>query len=200
MESVTMSLLRKAWSKVEFLTTGRRSWQGLEYFDESWKKRIEEMASYISPGESVIDLGCGKMWLKPLLKNHSYHGVDYKRRDEDTIVADFNNHEFPDMVADVAFVSGALEYVEDYEWFIRQVCSHSSRCILSYCTTEQYPDLKSRKEKAWKSHLSRSFLLELFTKNGMCLDAENTAVAQNPIFVFSKREKESLRRDRSDGQ
>lgn len=186
MESV-MSTLTKIWGRFETLTMRQRSWEKLEYFDESWKKRIEEMACFISPGESVIDLGCGQMWLRPLLKNNQYHGVDYKLRDETTVVANFNNHEFPDIQADVAFVSGALEYVEDYAWFVRQVCSRSKRCIVSYCTTEHFPDFKDRSRKAWKSHLSRSALLELFKKNGMHLDAESAAVPQNPIFVFSKR-------------
>lgn len=144
------------------------------------------MASFISPSDSVIDLGCGKMWLRSHLNGNAYYAVDYKQRDDNTVVADFNKHEFPNLVADVAFISGALEYVEDCEWFVRQVCSCSKRCIVSYCTTEYYPVLSKRTLKAWKSHLSRSALLELFAKNGMRLEAESTAVAQNPIFVFSK--------------
>jgi hypothetical protein len=191
--------LRRVRDTVDSLTRRYRSWEELEYFDESWRTRIEEMAKFIAPGESVIDLGCGKMWLKPLLKNNTYHPVDYKHRDESTVVANFNSHEYPDIKADVAFVSGTLEYVQDYEWFVGQVCLRSRRCIVSYCTTECYPDLNVRNRKAWKNHLSRSTLLELFTKNEMHLDAESNAVAQNPIFVFSKRERESVQRGQSDG-
>jgi hypothetical protein len=179
-------LLRRVRGRLKSLTRRNRSWQELEYFDESWKKRIEVMASFIAPGESVIDLGCGKMWLKPLLKNNTYWPVDYCRRDESTVLANFNRHQYPDIRADVAFLSGTLEYIEDYEWFVRQVSSRASRCIVSYCTTESYPDLKLRIRKAWKSHLSRSTLIRLFAKNGMHIDAECTAVAENPIFVFSR--------------
>jgi hypothetical protein len=195
-----MSAAKRVWRKMESLAGRDRFWEELEYFDESWKKRIEEMARFIAPGESVIDLGCGKMWLKPLLKNNVYHPVDYKRRDELTVVANFNGHEYPDIGADVAFVSGTLEYIEDYEWFVRQICSRSKRCILSYCTTECYPDLKVRSQKAWKSHLSRSTLLGVFTKSGMDLDAESGVVAQNPIFVFSRQKRESMRADQSGGE
>ncbi|MBZ5573685.1 MAG: hypothetical protein LAO09_17610 [Acidobacteriia bacterium] len=189
MNGVT-NALRRVRSGIELLTGCYRSWEELEYFDESWKNRIEEMARFIAPGESVIDLGCGKMWLKPLLKNNIYHPVDYKRRDESTVVANFNRHEYPDIVADVAFLSGTLEYIEDSDWFVRQICSRSKKCVVSYCTTECYPDLKVRNRKAWKSHLSRCGLLELFAKNGMDLDSESGVVAQNPIFVFSKRKGE----------
>lgn len=181
-----ISVLRKVRRGAELLTGSERSWQQLEYFSESWKGRIEEMARFISPGETVVDLGCGKMWLRPLLKNNPYRGVDYKQRDASTTVADFNKHEYPDIHSDVAFVSGTLEYVEDYHWFVRQVCSHSKKCIVSYCTTEHYPDLKVRQQKAWKNHLSRSALLQAFLDSGMRLEAESTAVAQNPVFVFSR--------------
>lgn len=194
-----MAGLKIVWSKFKSMARGKRSWEELEYFDESWKKRIEQMASYIVPGESVIDLGCGKMWLKPLLSNSIYYPVDYKRRDESTVVANLNGHEYPDIQADVAFVSGTLEYIEDYEWFVREVCSRSNKCIVSYCTTECFPDLNVRNQKAWKSHLSRSTLLRLFTKNGMHVDTESNAIARNPIFVFSKSKVGSAKVDQSSG-
>jgi hypothetical protein len=47
--------------------------------------------------------------------------------------------------------------------------------------------------------LSRSTLLELFKKNKMHLDVESNAVAQNPIFVFSKQERESEQPGQSGG-
>ena len=187
-----ISVIKRVRDRLESLIRRNRSWEKIEYFDHSWKKRIEVMASFIAPGESVIDLGCGKMWLKPLLNNNTYWPVDYKYRDESTVLANFNKHEYPDIRADVAFLSGTLEYIEDYEWFVRQVSSRSNRCIVSYCTTECYPDLKMRIRKAWKSHLSRSSLLGLFAKNGMHLDAESTVVAANPIFVFSRQESGSV--------
>lgn len=182
-----ISVLRKVRRGAELLAGSERSWERLEYFSESWKMRIEEMARFISPGESVVDLGCGKMWLRPLLKNNTYWGVDYKQRDANTTVVDFNKHEYPNIEAEVAFVSGTLEYIEDYEWFVRQVRLHSRKCIVSYCTTEQFPDLKMRKQKAWKNHLSRSALLQVFVENGMRLEAESVAVPQNPVFVFSRK-------------
>ena len=184
---ILLNFSRKLWSKIASWTGRDRSWQELEYFDESWKRRIEEMAKFIFPGESVVDLGCGRMWLKPLLRDNEYHPVDYTRRDATTVVANFNRHEYPDIVADVSFVSGTLEYIEDYEWFTKEICSRSKKCIVSYCTTECFPDLKVRSRKAWKSHLSRTTLIGLFIKYGMELAAESDVVTQNPIFVFSQR-------------
>jgi hypothetical protein len=186
MTSVSKTLER-VYDKVRWLAGKSRSWEVVEHFDEGWKKRIAEMARFIALGESVTDLGCGPMWLEPLLKDNAYYPVDYTPRDHRTEVADFNKHEFPPRLVDVAFVSGTLEYVEDYAWFIEQVSRHATRCILSYCTTECFPDLSTRKGKAWANHLSRSAVVELFAINGMDLEAESTSVPLNSIFVFSRR-------------
>jgi len=180
------SLTWKTLGRLLYFAGQDRSWANLEYFDETWKSRIQEMARFIRPGESVIDLGCGMMWLRPYLKDNVYHPVDYRRRDESTIVLDFNNHQFPPITTDVAFLSGTLEYIRDYEWFVNQVSRHCTRCIVSYCTTENYPDLNTRKNKAWQSHLTRAQLITLFTKNGMHLETESNQITHNPIFVFSK--------------
>ncbi len=154
------------------------------------------MASYISPKESVVDLGCGKMWLKECLKDNVYYPVDYTRRDAQTCVADFNKHEYPPTRSDVAFVSGALEYVVDYEWFVRQITQSSTKCILSYCTTEAYPDIKERERRAWKNHLTRAEIIDLFTRNGMELKCENGNIQGNRIFVFiSKGRKDEIGRE-----
>lgn len=161
-------------------------WEDLEYFDEGWKARIQEMARFIAPGESIVDLGCGRMWLKAFIDANSYCPVDYTRRDETTSVADFNKGEFPAIRADVAFVSGTLEYIENYSWFVRQISLHARRCIVSYCTTECYPDFRERRRRAWRNHLSRLALIQTFSECGMGLDAESITVPGNPIFVFSK--------------
>jgi hypothetical protein len=184
-----MSVLQKIRNSAGQLIGRQKSWEKVEYFEECWKMRIEEMARFIAPGESVVDLGCGQMWLKPLLKENEYHPVDYKQRDASVTVANFNSYEYPHFETDVAFVSGALEYVEDHQWFVRQIRLHSKRCILSYCTTENFPDLKLRKSKAWKNHLSRSEVLELFLANGMYVETESTVVPQNPVFVFARNDK-----------
>ncbi|HVU46971.1 MAG TPA: hypothetical protein VHD85_12630 [Terracidiphilus sp.] len=184
-----MSILRKIRNRAGLLIGRQKSWEKVEYFEECWKTRIREMARFIAPGESVVDLGCGQMWLRELLRDNEYHPVDYKQRDASVTVANFNSYEYPHLATDVAFVSGALEYIEDYQWFVRQICSHSKRCILSYCTTEIFPDLKMRRLKAWKNHLSQAEVVALFLANGMHMEAASTAVPQNPVFVFSRKDK-----------
>jgi len=188
MRSLT-NVLRTILSTVLSLAKPERCWEDLEYFDESWRKRIEEMARHIAPGESVMDLGCGRMWLKEFLKDNTYYPIDYKARDGETLVINFNKHEYPDRKVDVAVVSGTLEYIKDYSWFVRQMSLGCKRCIVSYCTTESYPDIGSRKRKAWKNHLSRAAVIELFANNGMDLVSEKAGVLNNHVFAFSRRDR-----------
>jgi len=161
-------------------------WKNIEYFDESWFDRIKLMSRYIPSRKSVMDLGCGKMWLKTMIPDSKYFPVDYKKRDDTTIVCDFNKHEFPDVSADVIFISGCLEYVEDYEWFIKEIGRCSQRCIVSYCTIESVPNTATRKKRAWKNNLKKEELIEIFNKNSMKVTIEDKFDESNDVFVFDK--------------
>jgi hypothetical protein len=164
-----------------------KTWENIEYFDESWKARISKMTNYISPGSSVLDLGCGKMWTREFIPADCiYIPVDYVRRDDHTIVCDFNKNEFPGSKADFAFVSGCLEYVKDYEWFIKQIANSSKKCILSYCTLEKFPDIKERENLTWVNNLKRDDVVKLFENNNFKLFNEDITESNNSIFVFHK--------------
>ena len=162
---------------------GKR-WQDMEYFDPKWTERIREMAKYITRGKSVIDLGCGKMWLKEYLHENPYFPVDYISRGDDTIICDFNKKQFPNIQTDIAFVSGALEYVVDTSWFVSEISMHSRECILSYCLKENFSDINFRKKQAWVNNFSRNEIVDLFRSFGFVLNSENTTTSKNSIFYF----------------
>jgi hypothetical protein len=115
-----------------------------------------------------------------------YVPVDYTDRGPGTVVCDFNKRQFPDIQADVAFVSGCLEYVEDYRWFAEQVAQHVTRCILSYCTTDAFPRLEERRQYAWVNALSRQQVIELFGQAGMRLLIETRYEQKTSVFVFGR--------------
>jgi hypothetical protein len=161
-------------------------WQYVERFEASWRERVELMARYIPEGASVLDLGCGPMWLREYLKNCRYFPVDYVSRGEDTIVCDFNKYEFPEVYADVAFVSGCLEYVKDYAWFISEIAKYCNSCTVSYCTVEHYPNVVDRRNAAWQHDLRRTDIVDEFQANGMMLVSETLSATHNSVFVFSR--------------
>jgi hypothetical protein len=165
---------------------GVKSWRDIEYFDPSWKRRIKEMAAYIPLGSSVLDLGCGKMWLRQYIPTSPYYPVDYKDRGPGTLVCDFNLGQFPVQNTDVAFASGALEYVGDLHWFISCISKYCNQCVISYCVLEDYPDLLFRRKQAWLNNYSRKEIIQLFIDAGFRLDAENQNINKNRIFYFVK--------------
>lgn len=161
------------------------NWKNFEYFDESWKIRIHEMASLIEDERVILDLGCGKMWLRgELSKDKTYVGCDYKKRSEDTIICDFNKGQFPQLSADLCFVSGVLEYIEDTNWFIKNVKRSSRSVIMSYCTTDLNPNLKIRKLNGWVNHFSLEELLNIMSSEGYILYKNLDPVLGNEMMKF----------------
>ena len=187
-----MKLTHRILSKLRQLARapfgrGQNNWSEIEYFNPEWRQRIQEMAQHIEDDESVVDLGCGQMWLRDFLApGNTYTGVDYRQRGEDTLVCDFNQGEFPDIHADTYFVSGCLEYVVDHEAFIGDISRHCRTCIISYCCVEDFANISLRRHRAWKNDLNRDQLVNVFEQFGMSLKTENKTDSKNSIFVFRR--------------
>lgn len=162
-----------------------------------WDRRVRMMAEMISEkSERIMDLGCGQMALKNYLRDGvNYHPVDYCRRNEDTIVCDFNKHEFPDILVDTVFASGILEHVEDYAWFITRMCKAASReIILSYVCTEEGENetVRSRIQNGyridWVNSLSMDTIVELFKNNNFLLKFKKPMGGEQYIMKFVRNE------------
>lgn len=164
-----------------------KKWKEAEYFDEKWKTRISAMSAFISPGNTVMDLGCGKMWLKEFLPvGCNYIPVDYTNRGAGTIVCNFNNKEFPEAKADIIFISGCLEYIKPYDWFIAKSCAASTKIILSYCCRNEFPSLSERRNNNWVNHLSAEELVSLFSKHNFRLTNTANIPSKDRVLVFEK--------------
>lgn len=161
-------------------------WQDIEYFDDAWRARIRQMAEFIPANATVMDLGCGPGWLREIVGARSYTGVDYLPRKEDTVVCDFNKRQFPEFRRDVAFVSGCLEYIDDYRWFIAQICDKAGMCILSYCPVEIHQDLAARRRAGWVNDLTLDDIKREFVRHSFRLSAETATPTGNAIMVFQR--------------
>ena len=164
---------------------GSVDWKDIEYFDETWKNRIRQMAAFVPPNSRVLDLGCGEMRLRGFLKDCVYIPVDYRARSPETIVCDFNRGEFPDVRADVSFVSGCLEYIENPAWFIGQIAIHSNICVISYCSIEHFNDPAERAALAWKNSFDAKDVVALFMAKNMRVTAQTfLPETRNTVFRF----------------
>ncbi|MGA2443394.1 MAG: methyltransferase domain-containing protein [Tepidisphaeraceae bacterium] len=132
-------------------------------FDEAWKARIAHLAEFVDTSGPVMDIGCGMMWLEPLLvRGNRYIPVDYVRRDHRTLLVDLNAQPLPEVEAEFAFMSGVLEYVHDVPRFLRQVMARRfRRILLSYCTLECWWKMPLRRSLNWVSHESLEDLLNV---------------------------------------
>jgi hypothetical protein len=163
------------------------TWARDERFEESWKLRIRRMATHLGNSRSVIDYGSGPEWLRESLPpGVEYFPCDYKRRSHSTIVCNFNDWEFPCVVADAGFVSGCLEYVVQPEWFIEQVSTHSELVVMSYCTTDAVSDIPHRRRLNWVNNLSEQRLIEICRSCKLQLTEVDRSMASGPIFVFRR--------------
>lgn len=174
-------------SKLQALLKRTKEWKDIEYFHDDWKERVKLMSQFITSGSSVMDLGCGKMWLNEYLKQEiTYIPVDYCKRSADTIVADFNKKQFPSVYVDNIFISGCLEYLNNPEWFIKKTAEYSRhKIILSYCILETHPKMDERKALNWKNHLKADYIIKQFQLSSFRLE-HRTIHDNNTIFVFTK--------------
>ena len=164
-------------------------WQDIEYFSDSWEKRIAYLSCYIDDKDTkVCDIGCGQGQLKKYLPSScQYIGVDYKKRQSVTYVCDLNrDFPQPDILDDVVFCSGSLEYIENIEAFVSYICKYAQKVICSYCDIEIHPDVQIRQKRGWVNHLSEEKLKSLFLQNGMNF-VEKGIVMKNSCFCFSKQ-------------
>lgn len=166
--------------------SSKKSWKEIEYFDESWKERIKNMSLFIpKETQTVMDLGCGKMWLKNYLSAEcKYYGIDYKDRGEGSEVYDLNKYQIPSLIVDVIFISGCLEYIEDYEWLIKEVVTKCKLCIISYCVLDTFSNIKERRSLTWVNDLTEIQLIHLFGKNKMKLTNKSKTKTDNCIYIF----------------
>ena len=180
---VPLAILRR-------LGVAKHTWKDVETFDESWRRRIQIMAGLVtSDARSILDVGCGRMWLREYLpRTCEYRGVDYVSRGDGCLVCDLNRHEFPPESVDVVFISGCLEYVEDYRWFLRTVAgSIRKQVILSYCVVDRFDNMPQRRASAWVSDLSEAMLLSECELAGLRLVTKAEAPSGDRIYVLEPK-------------
>ena len=164
------------------------AWSRFEYFEDRWEARVKFLASYLKDSDiKIMDLGCGQGKLSNYLSvNQEYIPVDYKDRGNNNIICDFNKYEFPNVMADVSFVSGVMEYVNDWQWFIERMCKCSRTVIVSYCSVETYGNPNVRRRVHWVNNLSIQEIIDEFKRNGFSMSLNLTFLEKTAIMKFCK--------------
>ena len=157
------------------------------------------MASKVCEWEKVVDVGCGNQQLKPIIFKMNpaaeYIGIDYLNHCKDTLVADFNKGEYPAVGADIAVLSGVIEYIypEMLELFFRNVCSTAPVVVLSYWSIDYLQDeiwwANGRRVRfeSWVNHLRIADIISLFCVNGFTIEEiKRYRDSSQYLMVFKK--------------
>ena len=166
-------------------SSDRSRWEKSESFRTNWKHRNAAIAARVAAKSSVLDLGCGEMFLREFLPaDCRYQPVDLVSRSPETIVCDFNNKELPPPARyDYVVCSGLLEYIHDVDWFVNNIVRYGRHFVVTYCSREQYPDRWFRLRNGWVNGFSADEVVALFVRAGVKLRF-HTEVELQHLFEF----------------
>jgi len=173
------------WLKYEYETRPK--------MDEShWVTRSKIVAGVIPAHARVIlDIGCGDMKLKQnIQKDQQYIGLDYKKRDKDTIVFNLNEQDLSeiDVGADTYVFAGVLEYVNDLERLISQMW-RAKYIVFSYSPLDYNLLFSTGRFPIFSNHFMISEILACFIKNGFALEHIETFFVDNNIICRMRNKK-----------
>lgn len=159
--------------------TERRSlierWADLSLPDAMpWQRRASIVGPLLADCDSVADLGCGVMLLRPFLRPGTrYVPVDIVARDEETVVVDLNQQPLPTLDVDGWAVVGLLEYLFDVPALFRALTG-------TVVTTYNPVDLNDRPrlENAWVNSYDTAGLESVFAATGWRIVVRETLGTQ----------------------
>jgi hypothetical protein len=152
---------------VRFGGTDRRRWRRIANFHDAWSTRHELMATWIRPGDVVIDLGSGPrrfaVHLPPACR---YVPVDLVSRGPGSVVRDLNREPLPDLRGDFVVMSGVLEYIHDLPRFLAGTVRLAPRAAASYACAETFSDLRARRANGWVNQCTEAELRRMLATAG----------------------------------
>ncbi|WP_281984334.1 methyltransferase domain-containing protein [Thalassorhabdomicrobium marinisediminis] len=105
-------------------------------FTDAWRPRARFAATYLEPGQTVADVGCGGMPLEEFLpEGCTYLPFDHVERDARTVVFDLDAPEsYPEFKADVVVLLGVLEHLKQPARALRLLRDNAPRMIVTFNT------------------------------------------------------------------
>jgi len=163
----------------------------------NWDERSRLAVQFVSPGATVLDLGCGPlMQVRDLLPpNCTYLPSDVVPRTpdpQDTYICDINGGLYPKVTApDVVMALGVAEYINDPVFFLTSVSRlyAPARFVLTYVVRSRLY------QKHDQLFLTKDYILRIMEKNGYRLiKIQNTVAGQarQHLFVWDYVGKEAM--------
>jgi tetratricopeptide (TPR) repeat protein len=166
--------LERRRNAVDAGRTDFERWADERQLERAWDARAQHAANYVPAGAAVLDLGCGRMALEEFLPaDCRYIPCDLVRRDERTILCDFNAAVYPDTQAsgaDLVSLLGVLEYIFDARAFLLHLRQWQRPIVMSYCATDGIGDRGQRRNLGWVNNFSHAELTSLLGEAGFSIE------------------------------
>lgn len=142
---------------------------------------------------AVADLGCGNERLHPLLRARygdrlTYQGYDLHPQGATSIRLDVAHDDLP--TADLTFVLGVVEYLEDPTTFLRRLARASSAAVVSYSVVDSAEPLtdEQRRARGWCHHYTGDSFAELLRAAGFALiDTKRVSRGRTQLWSCLRR-------------
>ncbi len=161
-------------------------WNKPEAYSPEWDARAAIAATLITPGLSVLDVGCGRMALQRLLPNGcTYIAADLTKWTPAVIVVDLNRGEFPPGAYDHIVMLGVLEYLHSPAGALAAARAGGGRLIVSYCHPNPGALIERRRRWRWINDLSEAEFAKM-------LSAAGWSVAARKIYKTTQAIREAV--------
>lgn len=99
-----------------------------------WDNRAKVIARWIPAGAHVLDMGCGNMLIEKYLKEPAdYIPCDIAKRDERTIVCDFDKFEYPPMRGEnLVLCLGVVNYLKHQKELLEHLCARGKSFLFTF--------------------------------------------------------------------
>lgn len=167
-------------------TTDKMRWSDPNSLHSEWSYRSERAATFIAPGSTLLDVGCGKMMIEGFLPERcTYIPHDVVRRDDRTRVHDLNANDRPAFEGATHISAlGVLEYMNEPEAFWAWLAEAKARVIFSYVTWNHGFPTDSRRAMGWFNDFTRDEIVAMAQRAGFKLISEEQIPPDNTLFVF----------------
>ena len=130
----------------------RRYWSAPENYDPAWDARARQAATFIAPGSSVLDLGCGpRMSLRNFLPTGCrYIPADLYPWTDEVVVCDLDRGEWPDGRFDCVTMLGLLTYLTEPALALRKANACTPLLVASFKDTAEARFPRMLHESGWE--------------------------------------------------
>lgn len=142
--------------------------------------------------KTVADYGAGQKYIKKYLPaSTEYYPIDYIDRGDNTIICDFNEGCFPNIVTELSVCTGTLMYVKPAKELISHLCKHTLHTVIfSYVVLEGFSDLNARRHLSICNDFTAQEIIDMFSSNQFEVQDrkdDNKSNFPMPLFLFKKR-------------